>query len=150
MTPGTRRLLPLLTAGLFGACLVACWGLTSLALDEDVIRLPEAGPLLGPAMALGATLTVLLWSARVLRSARPGGPAVLAGVSVWAAMLLVGAVGALLVRASGAAFLLFAGEQAASPFLLLPALLAALTVFALGVLGGPPRTFDRHGGPDYH
>ena len=139
---GAGRLLPFLVAVVYGACIVACWGLTSLVTDADVIRYPDAGPLLGPAMALAAGLVALGWFTRVAWSPQRRGTAVLAAVTIWAAMLVVGAVGYTLTRGSVAWLLLFAGDYAASPFLLLPAVLVIPLLFAAGALARTPKPFD--------
>ncbi len=139
---GAGRLLPLLVAVVYAACVVACWGLTSLATDTDVIRYPDAGPLLGPAMAVAAALVALGWFRLAARGAQRRGTAVLAAVSVWAAMLVVGAVGYTLTRGSVAWLLLFAGDYAASAYLLLPAVLVIPLLFAAGALARTPKPFD--------
>ena len=142
----TDRLLPVLVAIVYGACIVAAWGLTSLATDTDVIRYPDAGPLLGPAMGGAAVLVTLGWLLRVRGGARLRGSAVLAAVTCWAAMLVVGGVGYMLTRAAPAWLLLFAGDYAASPYLLVPAVLSALAVLATRALTGrspAARSFDR-------
>ncbi len=118
-----------MTTVAYGALVICAWGFTSLVRDEDVIAYSDAGPLLGPAMALAATLAVGGW---IWRAGRLGGvllSAVGAAASCWFALVLVGAVGYTLTRGSLAWLLLFAGDYATSPFTLVPAGLA-------GVLAG--------------
>lgn len=133
-------------AVVYGACLIAAWGFTSLALDADVIEEKDAGPLLGPAMAAGATLVTWAWLARARKAARPWGIPVLATASVWFVMLAVGSLGYAATRGEPAWVLLFPGRYAASLFLLLPALLAGIVCVVTAVLSGrspQARSFDR-------
>ena len=81
----------LATAG-YLAGLVALWGFTSLILDRDVIDYEDAGPLVGPAMAVAACVVVFLLCLRAKRT-QPALLGLLAGLVAYAAMLFVGAVG---------------------------------------------------------
>ncbi len=120
--PSNPALLPVLAAVVYVAAVVAYWGLLSLALDREVVDYPDAGPLLGPAMAVAAgvvTWVALLRTSRA-RSPWPGSLAALAGSL--AAMLAVAAVGYAPVAAPH--FLL-------SPFVLGAAALAGITVLAM-------------------
>lgn len=142
----TERVLPALMAVVYGASLIATWGFTSLALDADVIAEKDAGPLLAPAMALGAILATWGWLVRCLRPARPWGTPVLAAASAWAVMLAVGSIGYAITAGEAAWALLFAGRYASSPFLVLPAVLAGVIVVVTTVLAGRSpgaRSFDR-------
>ncbi|WP_156370124.1 DUF6121 family protein [Frigoribacterium sp. Leaf164] len=56
----TRAVSALMGTVLFAALLIATAGFESLLLDRDVISEPDAGTLLGPAMAAAALLVVLL------------------------------------------------------------------------------------------
>ena len=138
-----RQLPSVLIAVTFTALLVAAWGLTSLLRDEDVMHYADAGPLLGPSMAVAATLTTWGWVVRV----RKVGGAVVAGigaaVSAWFAMLLVGAAGYTVTKGVLAWFLLFSASYAISLFTLVPAVLAGLVVGATGVLAGRAEPFAR-------
>ena len=118
----------------YGALVIAAWGFTSLVRDEDVMHYSDAGPLLGPAMALAATLVVGGWVARAGRVGGVGVSAVGAAASVWFAMLLVGALGYTLTRGSLAWLLLFAGSYAASPVILVPAIIAGVLVGVVAAL----------------
>ena len=128
--PSNPRLLPVLAAVVYLAAVVAYWGLLSLALDREVVDYPDAGPLLGPAMAVaaGAVTWLALWRTR--RSRSPWAGAVLAAVGSLAAMLLVAVVG--YAPVAGAHFAL-------SPFILGAAGLSGLTVVAAWALR-PRRT----------
>lgn len=133
-------------AVVYGSALIAAWGFTSLALDADVIAEADAGPLLGPAMGAGAVLVTFAWLLRLRGGVRPWGSAVLAAVSVWVAMLVVGGVGYAATRGELAWVLIFAGRYAPSPFLLIPAVLAGVVVVLTAVLAGRSpgaRSFDR-------
>ena len=124
----------------YGALVIAAWGFTSPALDAEVMHYSDAGPLLGPAMALAATLVVGGW---VVRPGRAGGvwvSAVGAAASVWFAMLLVGALGYAITRGSLAWLALVAGSYATSPFVLVPAFIAAAVV---GVVTLRAKSFAR-------
>ena len=127
----------------YGALVIAAWGITSLLLDEDVVRYSDAGPLLGPAMAVAATLAVGGW----MPQARRGGGVLLSAVgaaaSAWFALVLVGAAGLTLTRGTLATLLLFAGSYAASPFVLVPAGLAAALVGAVAWFSRRAKPFAR-------
>jgi len=127
----------------YGALVIAAWGFTSLALDAEVMQYSDAGPLLGPAMAVAATLVVGGW---VMRAGRAGGvwvTAVGAAASVWFAMLLVGALGYAITRGSLAWLLLFAGSYATSPVVIVPALIAAVVVGLVAALSLRAKPFAR-------
>jgi hypothetical protein len=124
-------MLPVLATATYLASLIALWGFTSLALDEDVITEVDAGVLLGPSMAAAATLVVLaaLWRLRARPSA--SWTAVAASTGVYAAMLIVGLAGRTLATGTVAAGIVFAARYATSPFVVLPALAAGVTVVAV-------------------
>ena len=133
------RALWVMTTITYGALLICAWGFTSLVRDEDVVAYSDAGPLLGPAMALAATLTVGGW---IRRAGRLGGvalSAVGAAASSWFALLLVGALGYTLTRGSLAWLLLFASDYATSAFTLVPAGLAAVLVGVVAALAERTR-----------
>jgi hypothetical protein len=81
----------LATAG-YLAGLVALWGFTSLLLDRDVIDYEDAGPLVGPAMAVAACVVVFLLCLRAKRT-QPALLALAAGILAYIAMLFVGGAG---------------------------------------------------------
>jgi hypothetical protein len=78
------------TAG-FLAGLVALWGFTSLFTDRDVIDYPDAGPLVGPSMAIAACVVVFLLTLRA-RITPPALLAIVTGLVAYAALLFVGGV----------------------------------------------------------
>ena len=142
----TERILPALMAVVYGAILIAAWGFTSLITDTDVITEVDAGPLLGPAMGLAAVLVT--WAC--LWRVRAGGGvwqlALVAAASSWFVMLLVGGIGYSLTRGELAWVVLFAGKYAASPFVLVPAVLAGVVVaLEKPLIGRSPgaKSFDR-------
>ena len=135
------RALSVMIAITYGALVIAAWGFTSLALDAEVMQYSDAGPLLGPAMTVAATLVVGGW---VTRAGRAGGvwvSAVGAAASVWFSMLLVGALGYAITRGSLAWLLLFAGGYATSPFVLVPAIIAAVLVGVVAALSPGANSF---------
>ena len=85
-------LAPTLATASYLAGLVALWGFTSLILDRDVIDYEDAGPLVGPAMAVTACVVVFLLCLRAKRS-QPALLGLVAGFAAYAAMLFVGGVG---------------------------------------------------------
>lgn len=136
-----RGLPSVLVAVAYGALVVGAWGVTSLVLDEDVLHYRDAGPLLGPAMALGAMAATLGWVVRVRKGRGVGVCAVGAAASAWLVMLVVGAVGYMLTKGIVGWLLLFVGEYAASGFVIVPAILAGLVVLVTGVLSPRVKPF---------
>jgi hypothetical protein len=144
--PTDDRLFPVLMAVTYLAALIASWGLISLVTNTDVITEPDAGPLLGPAMAAAATIVTWILLARVRSSRSILGLAALAAVSTWFAMIVVGGIGYSVTKGDFTWLLLFGGKYAVSPFVVIPALLAALAVVLTKLLTGrSPRakSFDR-------
>ena len=127
----------------YGALVIAAWGFTSLVLDAEVMHYSDAGPLLGPAMALAATLVVGGWVVRASRARGVWVSAVGAAASVWFAMLMVGALGYTITRGSLAWLLLFAGSYATSPFVLVPVIIAAVLVGVVAALSPRAKPFAR-------
>jgi len=136
-----RGLPSVLIAVTYGALIIGAWGVTSLVLDEDVMRYPDAGPLLGPAMALGAMAATLGWVVGVRKGWGVGVCAVGAATSSWLAMLVVGAFGYMVTRGVLGWALLFAGQYAASAFVIVPAILAGLVVLVTGALSPRAKPF---------
>jgi peptidoglycan/LPS O-acetylase OafA/YrhL len=126
--PSNPALLPVLAAVTYLAALVATWGILSLALDQDVIGYSDAGPLLGPAMAVVAGVATWAWVVRTLRVSWVVRGALLAGVVSYSAVVITGAIGYGLERASIAWMPLAAAHFALSPFVVAAAPLTALTV----------------------
>jgi hypothetical protein len=125
------RMLPLLATITYGAAVIALWGFVSLALDVDAIAQTDAGPLLGPAMVLGACVVTLVALLRVTRRHSPTGPALLAAASVYVVVLVIGAVGYAIIRADASWLVLFLGSYALSPFVLGAALLSGVAAVAV-------------------
>lgn len=129
--PSDPRLIPVLVAVGYLACIIALWGVTSLVTDTDPISERDAGPLLGPAMALSAAVVtaLALWTLRRRRSLAV--PAVAAAASAYVVMLIVGTVGYTFGRGRVAELALFPGRHALSPYLIGPGLLAGLAIVFL-------------------
>ncbi len=123
----------------YGALLICAWGFTSLVRDEDVVAYSDAGPLLGPAMALAATLAVGGWIRRASRSGGVWLSAVGAAASSWFTLVGVGALGYTLTRGSPTWLLLFAGDYATSAFTLVPAAIAGVLVGVVAALAERTR-----------
>jgi hypothetical protein len=129
--PSNPHLLPVLAAVTYVALVVAAWGGLSLVLDREVIEYPDAGPLLGPAMAAAAGVTTWL----ALRSVRREGSVVILGMGAvaasYGAIVAVGALGYAAARSSAAIALITAGQFCVSPFVITAALLSGVMVVAL-------------------
>jgi len=122
------RMLPVLAAVTYTAAVIALWGFVSLALNVDAIAQRDAGPLLGPAMVLGAAVVTLVALLRVRSRRSPTGAGLAAAASVYVVMLAIGAVGYAIVRADVSWLVLFVGAYALSPFVLGAAVLSGLVV----------------------
>lgn len=131
----------MLVAVTYGALVIGAWGVTSYILNQDVMRYSDAGPLLGPAMALGAMSTTLGWVVRVRKGSGVVVCAVGAAASAWLVMLVVGAVGYTVTKGVLAWLLLFGGYYATSAFVIVPAILAGLLVLGTGVLSLRAKPF---------
>jgi hypothetical protein len=129
--PPDPRMLPVLATITYGAAVIALWGFVSLALDVDAIAQTDAGPLLGPAMVLGACVVTLFALLRIGRRTSPTGPALLAAASVYVVVLVIGAVGYAIIRADASWLVLFVGSYALSPFVIGAALLSGLAAIAV-------------------
>lgn len=131
--PTNRALAPVLGTATYLALLVATWGGLSLALDRDVVDYPDAGPLLGPAMAAVACVVTWLASWWVARRGRPLRGALVAASASFAGMLVVALVGYSLQAVA---------HFAISPFILAAALLSAAAVVATWAMSrgaAPPQ-----------
>ena len=129
--PRDPRLLPVLVSIGYLATLIAAWGFTSLFLDRDVISEADAGPLLGPSMALSAAVVVsiALWRLRHRHSVV--GVAAGTTASAYLVMLIIGAVGYAYSRHDAVWLVLFTARYAVSPFIVGAALLAGVSVIFL-------------------
>lgn len=130
--PSNRHLLPILGAITYIALVVAAWGGLSVVLDREVIEYPDAGPLLGPAIA--ASAGVVTWLA--CRQTRRPAPLALRALGAIAAafgvMVAVGSFGYAIARSSLTVALLAAAQFSVSPFVITAAVVAGATVVASG------------------
>ena len=138
-----RQLPAVLVAVTYTALVIGSWGFISLLSDDDVMHYADAGPLLGPSMAVAATLTTWGWVVRVRKVGAPVVAAAAAAASAWLAMLLVGAAGYTVTRGALAWLLLFPASYALSAFTLVPAVLAGAHVAVTGALSARARSFAR-------
>ena len=117
--PPNPALLPVLATVVYLAAVAALWGVLSLLLDRDVVDYPDAGPLLGPGMAVAAGVVtwIALVATRRTRSSWAG--AVLAVPLAAAGMLVVALLGYGPVAVP---------HFAISPFVLAAAALSGITV----------------------
>ncbi len=123
--PARLALLAALTTAAWVAVVIAAWGLLSLLLDADVIREPDAGPFLGPAMVGVAAIALLFLLLRVVRTGeRPAVAFFGSAAAVFLVLLFVGGMGYTLVRGELFWLLGFPLEYAPSPFIVAAALLA--------------------------
>ncbi len=128
--PTNPHLLPVLAAVTYVALVVAAWGGLSLVLDREVIEYPDAGPLLGPAMAAAAGVTTWLALRRVRRMGSIVILAVGAAAASYGAMVAVGALGYAAARSSAPVALIAAGQFCVSTFVIAAALLSTVLVVA--------------------
>jgi hypothetical protein len=126
--PADPRMLAVLAAVTYAAAVIALWGFLSLALNVDAVAQTDAGPLLGPAMVVGACAVTFAALLRVRKRSSPTVPGVVAAASVYVVMLAIGAVGYTLIRADAAWLVLFVGSYALSPFVWGAALLSGVAV----------------------
>ena len=129
--PPDPRMLPVLATVTYTAAVIALWGFVSLALNVDAIAQRDAGPLLGPAMVLGAVIVTFVALLRVRSRVPPTVAALVSVASVYVAMLIIGAVGYAIIRADASWLVLFVGAYALSPFVLGAALLSGVAVVAV-------------------
>lgn len=127
----SKALLPVLTAVTYLAAVIAAFGFISLFADRDVIDIPDAGTLLGPAMVASATIITLVASVRALDRPTPWGPGFLGLAGSYCSMLLIGGIGYALVKGQALWVIFFISTQAVSPFVLVAAALSGLAVIGL-------------------
>lgn len=132
--PADPALLPVLAGITCIAAIIGLWGILSLVLDRDVIDYPDAGPLLGPVMAMAAGIATWLASWRL----RSGQAVVSAAVGSLAGMLLTGAIGYTLSRGDLAWMVLATAHFATSPFVLGAVGLSGLVALGTAALRRPP------------
>ncbi|MBX3091869.1 MAG: hypothetical protein KF801_05100 [Cryobacterium sp.] len=133
----TRALVVALMATvLYGAVLVALDGFLTLLTNRDVVAERDAGPLVGPAMAVTALAVVFVSVVGGLRPAS-GPRRIPVGRSLATAFIvyLLGPVAGSIVYVSGqehlASGVLFFGRYLASPFVICSAVLAGLVILLL-------------------
>jgi hypothetical protein len=129
--PPDPRLVPVLATVTWVAAVIALWGFTSLALDENPIEQDDAGPLLGPVMVAAGCIATLVAMLRARERPRGVGHAAAAAASVYTVMLVVGALGYTLVRADLTWLVIFVGAYALSPFVIGAAVLSAVGVYVV-------------------
>ena len=125
---------------LYGAILLALDGVLSLLADRDVISEPDAGPLVGPIMAVVA-LAIMFVS--VLGGLRPTSmpPRIPVARAVTTAILvyLLGPLAGAVVYTAGQeqllTGLLFFARYLASPFVIASAVLALVRILLLPLIG---------------
>ncbi len=129
--PSDPRLIPVLVAVGYLACVIAFWGITSLVTNTDPISETDAGPLLGPAMALsaGVVTAIALWTLRRRRSLVVA--AIAAAASAYLVMLVVGTVGYTIGTGELAELALFPARHALSAYVLGTGVLAGIAVVFL-------------------
>ena len=137
--PSNPAVPPVLAAVVYLALVVATWGFMSLALDREVIDYADAGPLLGPTMAVSAGLVTFF--ALRSRSVRVWAAALVAASGSYLAMIAVAGIGYSVTRSDATWMLLSAAHAALSPFVAAAAGLSALVVvaFRLAKRGSAPR-----------
>lgn len=125
-----------MVAVLYGAILLAVDGFVSLLADRDVISEADAGPLVGPVMAVAALAIVFMAVLGGLRPTSgpprvPVGRALTAAILVYALSPLAGAIVFVLGRGNAATAAVFYGSCLTSPFVIAAAVLALVTVLLL-------------------
>lgn len=135
----------MLVAVAYVACLITLWGLTSLLLDRDVITEADAGPLLGPSMAVSASIVVALalWGLR--RRGHVASTAIGTTATAYLVMLVVGGIGYWFAHPDPVQLLLFPAAHALSPFVIGAALLGGVAVVFLWITTFPDRRRVRDG-----
>ena len=134
--PSNPALAPTLATAGYLAGLVALWGFTSLILDRDVIDYEDAGPLVGPAMAVTACVVVFLLTLRAKRT-HPALLGLVAGLASYLWAIVVGAIGYSLQRDTFSVMVPAVVHFGISPFFLGGGILAGLVVGATAWLVRP-------------
>lgn len=132
--PWEPQLIPVLVGITYPALLIGFWGITSLILDRDVIARSDAGPLLGPAMAVAASIVTFIALQRLHAQRSVAIPALQSAVLAWFALLVVGAIGYSSARGDATWLLIFMGGYAGSPFAIGAGLLSGLSIIFLWVV----------------
>ncbi len=132
-------LVAVMVAVLYGAVLLAVDGILSLLLDRDVVSEPDAGPLVGPVMAVVALAIVFVSILGGLRPASgplavPVARAVVTATLVYLLGPLAGAIVYVMGQAQLLTGVLFFARYLASPFVIASALLALVAVLLLPLI----------------
>ena len=124
---------------LTAALVIAVYGVIGLILNRDVIEEPDAGPLVGPLMAV-AVCAVVLWFVLRSRSVRILGRTLTAALAAVVAGPLIGAIAYAVVRAEVFVIPVFFGHYVVSPFVLSSGVIAGLVVLSVALIErGRPR-----------
>ena len=135
---------PLITllAGIsYPVLIIGLWGVMSLVLDREVIDYPDAGPLLGPAVAFAGTLVTAGGLVRVHAAGRSVLLAPAMTLLSFVTMAAVGGLGYFLTGKRDIQLATVVGHFLLSPFIVGAAVTAGLLVL-VAQLAGP---FDRRG-----
>jgi Family of unknown function (DUF6121) len=129
-----------MVAVLYGAVLLAVDGFVSLLVDRDVIIEADAGPLVGPVMAVAALAVVfvsILGGLRPSSAARkvPVGRAIGTVILVYVLGPMAGAAVYAFGQEQLLSAVLFFGRYLTSPFVIASAVIAGLTVLLLPAIG---------------
>lgn len=122
--------LAVFAAALYGALIVAGFGVVSLLTNRDVIVDPLAGPLVGPSMVIAAVVFLTFRMVLVGVRTRPERQRVMLGYSVVTGI----ASGILYVAAGGLLYLFGSGDLEASTAFVVSQLIGPFAVLA-GVFG---------------
>lgn len=133
--PPNPAILPVLAGITLVALVVAAWGVLSLVLDRDVIDYLDAGPLLGPAIAVAAGVVTWLVAWRGRSAVAP----VIALFAGYLVMVAVGAVGYTLTTGNLSGMPAAAAHFAISPFVVAAAVLVSVVVLSARALQSRPR-----------
>lgn len=126
----------LMVAVLYGAILLAIDAIVTVLTDRDIISEPDAGPLVGPIMSFAAVCIVFVSVLFGLRP-EPGKRrvpivrAIVTGLAVLVVGPLVGAIVFVLGQVQLRSGVDFFMEHLASPFVIVSALLAVITLLLL-------------------
>ncbi len=125
-----------MVAVLYGALLMAIDGFVSLIADRDIIGEQDAGPLVGPVMAVAALSVVFVSVLGGLRPTSgqrriPVGRAVSTALIVYLVSPLAGATFYVFGQVQLLSAVLFFGRYLTSPFVIVSATLAGLVILLL-------------------
>lgn len=127
------------------AAVVCAWGFVSLLTDAEVVAVPEAGRLVGPAAAGASVVAVLFTLAHTLRRPDRQWPSMLfSALWSWLALIVVATVGYAIATGTLLAAVLFGLGLGVTWFgLLVPALAAVVASFAVLVARGRSSGMQR-------